>query len=148
MDDVMREFLIESYENLDRLDRDPVVLEKDPGDKENLASIFRTIHTLKGGSGFLALGKLEAVAHVGENLLSKLRDGLMSITPDLVIPLMLGYTLHCAVPANRRFDPVRAIMIIIAGTPTGVNQVLAAGVDEFFTKSFHHKNVGEKLASW
>ena len=64
MDEVMREFLIESYENLDRLDRDLVVLEKDPGDKENLASIFRTIHTLKGSSGFLALGKLEAVAHV------------------------------------------------------------------------------------
>jgi len=113
----MREFLIESYENLDRLDRDLVVLEKDPGDKENLASIFRTIHTLKGSSGFLALGKLEAVAHVGENLLSKLRDGLITITPELVSALletidavrhMLGQVENTGIEGDRDFSPLIA----------------------------------------
>lgn len=88
MDDILKEFLIESYENIDRLDRDLVVLEKDPSAKETLASIFRTIHTLKGGSGFLGFSRLEAVAHVGENLLSKLRDGVLEITPEITSGLL------------------------------------------------------------
>ena len=70
MDSIITEFLIESHENLDRLERDLVELEKNPTEKETLASIFRTIHTLKGSSGFLGFEKLEAIAHSGENLLS------------------------------------------------------------------------------
>ncbi|HVX63908.1 MAG TPA: Hpt domain-containing protein, partial [Pirellulales bacterium] len=52
MDQIVKEFLVESYENLDQLDRDLVRLEEDPHDGERLASIFRTIHTIKGTSGF------------------------------------------------------------------------------------------------
>ncbi len=81
MDDIISEFLVESYENLDQLDRDLVALEQAPGSRELLASVFRTIHTIKGTSGFLALSKLESVAHVGENLLAKLRDGVMAMDP-------------------------------------------------------------------
>jgi two-component system chemotaxis sensor kinase CheA len=88
MDDILKEFLVESYENMDRLDRDLVALEKEPHGEETLASIFRTIHTLKGGSGFLGLGNLELVAHAGENLLSKLRDGVIVITPELTNALL------------------------------------------------------------
>jgi two-component system chemotaxis sensor kinase CheA len=51
---IIKEFLVESYENLDRLDQDLVVLEKDPANRDTLASIFRTIHTIQGTSGFLA----------------------------------------------------------------------------------------------
>src|SRR3546814_18518543 len=86
MDDdaeIIAEFLVESHENLDQLDRDLVALEQDPGSRDLLSSIFRTIHTIKGTSGFLALGRLEQLTHVGENLLSKLRDGEMSLTRDL-----------------------------------------------------------------
>ena len=72
--DIVKDFLIESYENLDRLDRDLVGLEKNPEDKDALAGVFRTIHTIKGTCGFLGFTKLEAVAHVGENLLTRLRD--------------------------------------------------------------------------
>ena len=74
LDGVVKEFLVESHENLDQLDRDLVALEKDPENKEGLASIFRTIHTIKGTCGFFGFSKLEAVTHVGENLLGKLRD--------------------------------------------------------------------------
>ena len=88
MDEILKEFLVESYENMDRLDRDLVALEKDPRGKETLASIFRTIHTLKGGSGFLGFGKLEVVAHAAENLLSKLRDGIITINPELTSALL------------------------------------------------------------
>ncbi|MGA9354018.1 MAG: chemotaxis protein CheA [Terriglobales bacterium] len=87
-DEIVKEFLVESHENLDRLDRDLVALEKQPSDREILASIFRTIHTIKGTSGFLAFGKLEAVAHVGENLLAKLRDGQLKLHPELTTTLL------------------------------------------------------------
>ncbi len=82
-DDLVREFLVESYENLDRLDRALVDLEKDPHDSENLADIFRTIHTIKGTCGFLGFTKLESISHIGENLLSRLRDA--EITLDAAI---------------------------------------------------------------
>ena len=87
-DDIVKEFLVESHENLDRLDRDLVDLEKHPSDREILGSIFRTIHTIKGTTGFLGFGKLEAVAHVGENLLTKLRDGQLSLHPELTTGLL------------------------------------------------------------
>ena len=75
IDDIVREFLIESYENLDQLDQDLVALEGAPGSRDLLSSVFRTIHTIKGTSGFLAFSDLERVAHVGESLLVELRDG-------------------------------------------------------------------------
>src|SRR5215469_13836335 len=87
-EEIIKEFLIESYENLDRLDQDLIVLEKDPANRETLASIFRTIHTIKGTSGFLAFNKLEKVAHVGESLLARLRDSLLNLTPEITTALL------------------------------------------------------------
>src|ERR671926_741543 len=78
--DIVQEFLVESHENLDQLDRDFVQLEREPGSRELLASVFRTIHTIKGTSGFLAFHRLEKLTHVGENLLSRLRDGKIALT--------------------------------------------------------------------
>jgi two-component system chemotaxis sensor kinase CheA len=87
-DEIVKEFLVESYENLDRLDRDLVALEKKPSDREILGSIFRTIHTIKGTSGFLAFDKLGAVAHVGENLLGRLREGQLVLNPEITTALL------------------------------------------------------------
>lgn len=69
------EFLVESGENLDQLDKDLLALEADPADPQRLASVFRTVHTIKGNSGFFGFSKLGALAHSGEHLLGKLRDG-------------------------------------------------------------------------
>src|SRR5579863_3501172 len=82
--EVINEFLIESNENLVRLDQEMVELERRLKDPQLLASIFRTIHTIKGTCGFLGFGKLEAVAHLAEDILSQLRDGKRELTPDLV----------------------------------------------------------------
>jgi two-component system, chemotaxis family, sensor kinase CheA len=86
--EIVKEFLVESYENLDRLDLDLIALEKNPDDRATLASIFRTIHTIKGTSGFLAFNQLESVTHVGENLLAKLRDGLLRLRPEITTALL------------------------------------------------------------
>ena len=82
LDDIVEEFLVESHENLDQLDTDLVALEQEPDSRERLSSIFRTIHTIKGTSGFLAFHRLEEVTHVGENMLSRLRDGALELTPQ------------------------------------------------------------------
>lgn len=86
--EIVKEFLIESYENLDRLDQDLIVLEKEPANRETLGSIFRTIHTIKGTSGFLAFHQLEAVTHAGENLLACLRDGQLALTHEITTALL------------------------------------------------------------
>jgi two-component system chemotaxis sensor kinase CheA len=87
-DEIISEFLVESQENLDHLDQDLVALESEPGSRERLASIFRTIHTLKGTAGFLAFGTLERLAHTGESLLSRLRDGELHYTPPRATVLL------------------------------------------------------------
>ncbi|MEV7972409.1 chemotaxis protein CheA [Cellulomonas sp. NPDC089187] len=91
MDEIVREFLVESHENLDQLDQDLVALESEPGSRALIASVFRTIHTIKGTSGFLAFSNLERVAHAGENLLVELRDGRRSMdqpTTDVLLRLV------------------------------------------------------------
>jgi two-component system chemotaxis sensor kinase CheA len=88
MDAIINEFIVESYENLDQLDQDLVGLEQNPGEVSILSSIFRTIHTIKGTCGFIGFSKLESVAHVGENLLSKLRDGELALNPPITSALL------------------------------------------------------------
>lgn len=82
-DDVVREFLIESNENLNRLDSKIVDLERNPT-PERLASIFRTIHTIKGTCGFLGYEGLESITHHAENILSQLRSGQKAVGGSIV----------------------------------------------------------------
>jgi two-component system chemotaxis sensor kinase CheA len=88
MDEIIKEFLVESNDNLDQMDRDLVELEKDPDSSELLGRIFRAIHTVKGTSGVLGFGKLESVAHLGENLLSKMRDGKLRLNAEITTGLL------------------------------------------------------------
>ena len=88
IDEVIEEFLVECYESLDELDSDLLALEDTPEDLDRLASIFRTVHTIKGTSGFLAFPKLEKVAHVGESLLVPLRDGDFALTHNMASNLL------------------------------------------------------------
>ena len=91
MDDsqsILDEFLIESSENLARLDLEFVELEQRPEDDELLSSIFRTIHTIKGTCGFFEFQTLEAIAHRAENLLSQLREHEKRLTPALTTLLL------------------------------------------------------------
>ncbi|MCA9003972.1 MAG: chemotaxis protein CheW [Planctomycetaceae bacterium] len=84
MDDILQEFLAESWENLGQLDSEIVELEKDPQNAELIASIFRTIHTIKGTCGFLGLSNLGAVAHSAENVLGKMRERMLEVSPGAI----------------------------------------------------------------
>jgi len=88
MDFIIKEFLVESNENLDQLDHDLVELESNPTSQELLGRIFRTVHSIKGTTGFLGFTKLGGVAHAGEHLLSRLRDGALVLHPATTTGLL------------------------------------------------------------
>src|SRR5450631_580422 len=88
MDDLLREFLTETNESLDTVDNQLVRFEQDPNNAKILDNIFRLVHTIKGTCGFLGLPRLEALAHAGETLMGKFRDG-MPVTAEAVT-LILG----------------------------------------------------------
>jgi len=102
--EIVGEFLMESHENLDQIDRDLVALEQDVGSRDLISRVFRAIHTIKGTSGFLAFGKLETLAHAGESLLSRLRDGVQPVTAETITTLLAT------------IDGVRALLAVIEAT--------------------------------
>ena len=120
IDGIVAEFLVESTEGLDQLDQDLVALEQTPGDHELLARIFRVVHTIKGTCGFLGFGRLEGVAHAGENLMSLLRDGKLQLTAEIATGL-----LHLV-------DTIRTILAGIDGLgtePAGDDTALVAELE-------------------
>lgn len=147
MDELVGEFLVESFENLDQLDQDLVALEQDPRDLEVLKSIFRTIHTIKGTCGFLGYSKLESITHVGENLLSLLRDGVATVDAEIATALL------------QMTDAVRAILVQIETTQSegeGDYTQLVATLDALqqrakdsdaapTAEADHDKRIGEML---
>jgi two-component system chemotaxis sensor kinase CheA len=75
MDDLLKEFLVETNESLDVVDVELVRFEQEPNNAEILGNVFRLVHTIKGTCGFLGLPRLETLAHAAESLMSKFRDG-------------------------------------------------------------------------
>ena len=83
MDELLRDFLTETSENLDLVDAELVRFEQEPNNGQILGNIFRLVHTIKGTCGFLGLSRLEALTHAAETLMGKFRDG-MPVTADAV----------------------------------------------------------------
>ena len=92
-EDVLKDFLEEAKEGLEKLDEEFVELEQDPTNTEILKSIFRTMHTLKGTAGFFGFKTLEGIAHFAEDILSKLRDGLV-VADEEIIDMLLQAVDH------------------------------------------------------
>lgn len=86
--EIIQEFLVETHDSLGRLDVELVLLEKGEAKTETLSSVFRTMHSLKGSAGFLGFQKLESLTHVAESLLSRLRDGKLKVTVEIVSALL------------------------------------------------------------
>ena len=83
MDDLLREFLTETGENLDLVDVELVRFEQEPNNIKILENVFRLVHTIKGTCGFLKLPRLEALTHAAETLMSTFRGG-RPVTTDAV----------------------------------------------------------------
>jgi two-component system chemotaxis sensor kinase CheA len=117
MDDLLSDFLTETNESLAELDVALVTLERTPDDAETLSFIFRLVHTIKGTCGFLGLPRLERVAHAGENILGKLRDRTLTVTPAIVSQVLAA------------LDAIKAIVTTLSTTgaePAGDDAVLIA----------------------
>src|SRR5512142_1365571 len=78
------DFLVEAQEHFELIEQNFLTLEEAPGDLEILNAIFRSVHTIKGASGFLGLAKVQALAHIGENILDDLRKGRMKVNPEVM----------------------------------------------------------------
>jgi two-component system chemotaxis sensor kinase CheA len=104
VDDLTKEFIAESQEGLDRMERCLTELESRPDDAELVGEIFRAVHTIKGTTGFLGFDRLEKLAHAGEHLLSALREGKVAVTGELVSGLL------------RLMDGLRTILTLIEET--------------------------------
>ncbi|MGH6618034.1 MAG: Hpt domain-containing protein, partial [Alphaproteobacteria bacterium] len=122
MDDLLQEFLTETTESMDTLDLELVRLEQNPNDPALLGNIFRLVHTVKGTCGFLGLPRLEAVAHAGENVLGKVRDGALTVTPDAVSLVL------------ESLDRIKELLAALAATehePEGDDSDLIARLNDF-----------------
>jgi two-component system chemotaxis sensor kinase CheA len=92
LNEILQEFFTEADESLDNLEQDLIKLEamSESGgtDAETVARIFRVLHTLKGGAGFLGLEKMAKLAHAGENLLDEIRNGKVAISKAVMDALL------------------------------------------------------------
>ena len=119
MDDLLRDFLTETAENLDQVDVELVRFEQEPANEKILGNIFRLVHTVKGTCGFLGLPRLEALAHAAESLMGKFRSGALA-TPDAVT-LILG--------AIDRIKDILAELERSGAEPMGDDEDLIAELD-------------------
>ena len=87
MDELLQEFLTETGENLDTVDRELVRFEQDPNDRDILRNIFRLVHTVKGTCGFIGLPRLEALTHAAESVIGQFRDGA-TVKPSAVTAIL------------------------------------------------------------
>jgi len=130
VDDLLREFLVESHEHLDQMETDLVALEAEPGDEEALARVFRAVHTIKGTCGFFGMPGLEALAHAGENVLTRLLGGDLAFSGRVADVLL------------RLVDALRSILAAIERTGKEGTPDTAALV-----KDLERVAAGEALAS-
>src|SRR6186713_616569 len=129
MDDLLREFLTETGESLDTVDNQLVRFEQDPSDAKILDNIFRLVHTIKGTCGFLGLPRLEALAHAGETLMGKFRDG-MPVKAEAVTLILSS------------IDRIKEILAGLEATETEPE-----GTDEDLIEQLHAMAEGAKHAA-
>jgi two-component system chemotaxis sensor kinase CheA len=81
-------FFDESQEHLDSMEQQLMELELDSPDAEQLNSIFRAAHSIKGGSGIFGFDALTGLTHIMENLLDKARQGTTQLNVAMVNVLL------------------------------------------------------------
>lgn len=114
MNAIVIEFVEEGNEKADQVERHLIELEKNPRARESLVEVFRSLHSIKGATSFLGFTKLCALAHSGESLLARLRDGALVATPEIISALL------------SLVDAIREILSEIAATGKEGNADYAA----------------------
>lgn len=128
MDDLLKDFVVETSEHLDIVDAELVKFERDPNNSATLALIFRLVHTIKGTCGFLGLPRLEHLAHAGEDVISGFRDGKPVTAPAVTMIL-------------KTIDRIKSIVAELENSGTEPE-----GDDEDLVEALHALAKGETLA--
>ncbi len=87
-------FYVEASEHLQLMEAALLQLESSPRDTELLNTIFRGAHSIKGASTTFGIDEVGRFTHVLENLLERLRDGLLETTGPLVELLLTSVDRH------------------------------------------------------
>lgn len=87
-DELLKDFFDEAYSLIEVIEDNVLVLEKDPTDREAIDALFRAAHTLKGGSATCQMDELAKFTHLMEDAMDEVRNGHVSITPDIVDVLL------------------------------------------------------------
>ncbi|UTW69007.1 Hpt domain-containing protein [Anaerobacillus sp. HL2] len=90
-DMIQKRFVEETQENLEVLEEGFIELEKSPDNKEWIDSVFRAMHTIKGGAGLMGFEVISEVAHHLENVLDQVRDGTCPYTEEIASAMFRGY---------------------------------------------------------
>jgi len=85
---ILKNFLVESEEGLSIMEQSILDLELHSSDSEAIQSIFRVVHTMKGNASLLEIEGLLAFTHTAEDLLDQLRNGTLSVTPEIIALLL------------------------------------------------------------
>ncbi|MXR52629.1 chemotaxis protein CheA [Halovenus sp. WSH3] len=89
-DQYLDAFIRESEEEITKLNNSLLELESDPENRDAMDQIFRTAHTLKGNFGAMGFEDASNLAHAMEDLLDEMRDGNMSVTPEVMDLIFQG----------------------------------------------------------
>src|SRR5689334_14158895 len=111
-EEILQDFLVEAGEILEQLYEQLVELESRPDDADLLNAIFRGLHTVKGGAGFLQLNELVECCHIAENVFDILRKGERRVDSEL-----MDVVLEALDAVNSMFSEVRERGPITAATP-------------------------------
>ena len=132
MDDLLREFVIETNESLDVVDVELVRFEQDPNNAKILDNVFRLVHTIKGTCGFIGLPRLEALAHAAETLMGKFRDGLPATNDAVTLILATIDRIKTILESLERHqrEPEGSDEDLIAGLERMVERVAAPAAAE------------------
>lgn len=82
-DDVLEFFVPEAEEHLQAVTECLLALEDNPN-ADDINRLFRSMHTVKGSAAQVGLHRLSAVAHRVEDLIGRLRDGLLKPSAEIV----------------------------------------------------------------
>jgi len=84
----LAEFLAEASDHLDAAEASLLTLGTNPADRPAIEACFRALHSIKGGAGFMDLGRIQALAHAAEHLLSEMREGRIAVGSDTIDALL------------------------------------------------------------
>ena len=148
LDAIQQMFFQESEEGLQALESCFALCREAADDPETINTIFRAVHSIKGGAGAFGHEHLQDFAHHYEGVLDQLRSGVLTMTPALLDVLLAAFdTLsdHVAAARGERGTPDdTAVLAALAGvggaqetasepTPAAVATVAApaAPADDF-----------------